>query len=137
MVRNFRKVAGDERLHGVNDRPAYGSSEQLLPGSVHCCHYYIFLGPFYTAQTRYTKWEDSQRCRESSWRFVIVTLSMRRHIIDNSLQQMMGPEAMGVANANLTWQDEKVCRNFLCGTCPHTLFTNTVCTLLVSRSGSR
>ena len=38
----------------------------------------------------------------------------------------MGPEAMGVANANLTWQDEKVCRNFLCGTCPHTLFTNTV-----------
>ena len=46
------------------------------------------------------------------------------------MQQMMGPEAMGVANANLTWQDEKVCRNFLCGTCPHTLFTNTVSTLL-------
>ena len=41
-------------------------------------------------------------------------------------QQMMGPEAMGVANANLVWSDEKVCRNFLCGTCPHTLFTNTV-----------
>jgi hypothetical protein len=38
----------------------------------------------------------------------------------------MGPEAMGVASANLTWQDEKVCRNFLCGTCPHALFTNTV-----------
>jgi hypothetical protein len=38
----------------------------------------------------------------------------------------MGPEAMGVANANLHWSDEKVCRNFLCGTCPHTLFTNTV-----------
>jgi len=37
----------------------------------------------------------------------------------------MGPEAMGVANANLVWSDEKVCRNFLCGTCPHTLFTNT------------
>jgi len=37
----------------------------------------------------------------------------------------MGPEAMGVANANLTWSDEKVCRNFLCGTCPHALFTNT------------
>ena len=44
----------------------------------------------------------------------------------NSLQQMMGPEAMGVANANLVWSDEKVCRNFLCGTCPHALFTNTV-----------
>lgn len=42
------------------------------------------------------------------------------------LQQMMGPEAMGVANANLVWSDDKVCRNFLCGTCPHTLFTNTV-----------
>lgn len=41
-------------------------------------------------------------------------------------QQMMGPEAMGVANANLVWSDDKVCRNFLCGTCPHTLFTNTV-----------
>lgn len=41
---------------------------------------------------------------------------------------MMGPEAMGVANANLVWSDDKVCRNFLCGTCPHALFTNTVCT---------
>ncbi|KIM87211.1 hypothetical protein PILCRDRAFT_815687 [Piloderma croceum F 1598] len=41
------------------------------------------------------------------------------------LEQMMGPEAMGVANANLVWSDEKVCRNFLCGTCPHALFTNT------------
>ncbi|KAF8911981.1 putative U1 snRNP protein [Gymnopilus junonius] len=41
------------------------------------------------------------------------------------LEQMMGPEAMGVANANLQWFDEKVCKNFLCGTCPHALFTNT------------
>jgi len=32
---------------------------------------------------------------------------------------------MGVANANLHWSDDKVCRNFLCGTCPHALFTNT------------
>lgn len=46
------------------------------------------------------------------------------------IQQMMGPEAMGVANANLVWSDEKVCRNFLCGTCPHTLFTNTVGTYI-------
>lgn len=44
-------------------------------------------------------------------------------------QQMMGPEAMGVANANLVWSDDKVCRNFLCGTCPHALFTNTVSSL--------
>ncbi|KAJ7698971.1 small nuclear ribonucleoprotein [Mycena rosella] len=41
------------------------------------------------------------------------------------LEQRMGPEATGVANANLVWNDEKVCRNFLCGTCPHALFTNT------------
>lgn len=41
-------------------------------------------------------------------------------------QQMMGPEAMGVANQNLVWSDDKVCRNFLCGVCPHALFTNTV-----------
>lgn len=38
----------------------------------------------------------------------------------------MGPEAMGVTNQNLVWSDDKVCRNFLCGTCPHALFTNTV-----------
>jgi hypothetical protein len=41
------------------------------------------------------------------------------------LEQMMGPEAMGAVNANLVWTDDKVCRNFLCGTCPHALFTNT------------
>ncbi|KAG8822318.1 splicing factor [Serendipita sp. 401] len=38
---------------------------------------------------------------------------------------MMGPEAMGITNTHLEWHDDKVCRNFLCGTCPHTLFTNT------------
>ncbi|KAH9071158.1 small nuclear ribonucleoprotein [Lactarius deliciosus] len=43
----------------------------------------------------------------------------------DATQQMMGPEAMGIATVNLVWSDEKVCRNFLCGTCPHTLFTNT------------
>ncbi|KAH8116814.1 hypothetical protein DFH11DRAFT_1577664 [Phellopilus nigrolimitatus] len=47
---------------------------------------------------------------------------MQRKLLE---EQMMGPEAMGVANANLSWTDEKVCRNFLCGTCPHILFTNT------------
>ncbi|CCA73169.1 probable U1 snRNP protein [Serendipita indica DSM 11827] len=41
------------------------------------------------------------------------------------LEQMMGPEAMGITNTHLEWYDDKVCRNFLCGTCPHTLFTNT------------
>jgi len=41
------------------------------------------------------------------------------------LEQMMGPETMGLQNANLVWSDDKVCKNFLCGTCPHSLFTNT------------
>ena len=49
-----------------------------------------------------------------------------RHRLTDGLQQMMGPEAMGTADAHLHWKDEKVCRNFLCGTCPHVLFTNTV-----------
>lgn len=42
------------------------------------------------------------------------------------LQQMMGPEAMGIQPLNLDWWNEKVCRNFLFGTCLHTLFGNTV-----------
>jgi hypothetical protein len=46
----------------------------------------------------------------------------------------MGPEAMGVANADLVWNDDKVCRNFLCGTCPHALFTNTVGTVVLASS---
>ncbi|KZV89842.1 LUC7-domain-containing protein [Exidia glandulosa HHB12029] len=41
------------------------------------------------------------------------------------LEQMMGPEAMGLAVANFGWEDERTCRNWLCGTCPHILFTNT------------
>lgn len=51
---------------------------------------------------------------------------MKELSIISCIQQMMGPEAMGVADANLHWSSEKVCRNFLCGTCPHILFTNTV-----------
>jgi len=38
---------------------------------------------------------------------------------------MMGPEAMGLTVVNFGWEDERACRNFLCGTCPHILFTNT------------
>lgn len=33
---------------------------------------------------------------------------------------------MGIPTANLHFTDPKVCRNFLCGTCPHDLFANTV-----------
>jgi hypothetical protein len=39
---------------------------------------------------------------------------------------MMGPEAMGTQVINHDWWSEKVCRNFLFGTCPHVLFGNTV-----------
>lgn len=41
------------------------------------------------------------------------------------LTKLMGPEAMGAPSANLHFTDPKVCRNFLCGTCPHDLFANT------------
>ncbi|ODN72764.1 hypothetical protein L202_08199 [Cryptococcus amylolentus CBS 6039] len=41
------------------------------------------------------------------------------------LEQMMGPEAMGIQPLNLDWWNEKVCRNFLFGTCLHSLFGNT------------
>ncbi|SJX62865.1 related to LUC7-essential protein associated with the U1 snRNP complex [Sporisorium reilianum f. sp. reilianum] len=41
------------------------------------------------------------------------------------LEKLMGPEAMGAPAANLHFTDVKVCRNFLCGTCPHDLFANT------------
>lgn len=43
-----------------------------------------------------------------------------------SSQQMMGAEAMGITTTQLSITDEKVCKNFLCGTCPHVVFTNTV-----------
>jgi hypothetical protein len=45
------------------------------------------------------------------------------------LQQMMGPEAMGVQPINVDWWDPKVCKNFICGTCPHDIFGNTVSTV--------
>ena len=32
---------------------------------------------------------------------------------------------MGTADADLRFTDAKVCRNYLCGTCPHDLFSNT------------
>ncbi|WVF71173.1 hypothetical protein IAT40_005971 [Kwoniella sp. CBS 6097] len=41
------------------------------------------------------------------------------------LEQMMGPEAMGIQPVNVDWWSERVCRNFLFGTCPHVLFGNT------------
>ncbi|PWN54348.1 LUC7-domain-containing protein, partial [Violaceomyces palustris] len=41
------------------------------------------------------------------------------------LEKLMGPEAMGTAKSDMHFTDPKVCRNFLCGTCPHDLFSNT------------
>lgn len=47
------------------------------------------------------------------------------------LRGSMGAEAMGVVPVDTTFSDAKVCKNYLCGTCPHDLFTNTVsCSLL-------
>lgn len=34
--------------------------------------------------------------------------------------------AMGLTTQQLHFTDEKVCKNFLCGVCPHDLFSNTV-----------
>ena len=42
----------------------------------------------------------------------------------------MGAEAMGHVVVKLDWWNEKVCRNFLFGTCPHLIFGNTVSTPL-------
>ncbi|KAL1411380.1 splicing factor [Vanrija albida] len=41
------------------------------------------------------------------------------------LEQMMGPEAMGFQPPNLDWWNEKVCRDYLFGTCLHDTFSNT------------
>ena len=54
------------------------------------------------------------------------TPSLASLTIRSSLQQMMGPEAMGITQVNVDWWDPRVCRNFLCGTCPHEIFGNTV-----------
>ncbi|EGF99112.1 uncharacterized protein MELLADRAFT_45811, partial [Melampsora larici-populina 98AG31] len=37
----------------------------------------------------------------------------------------MGAEAMGIIQVDLKFTDLKVCRSYLCGACPHDLFTNT------------
>ncbi|KAI9006949.1 LUC7-domain-containing protein [Hyaloraphidium curvatum] len=41
------------------------------------------------------------------------------------LEELMGAEALGRVPENLTFEDPKVCRDFLCGLCPHDLFVNT------------
>lgn len=38
----------------------------------------------------------------------------------------MGAESMGLIRVKLHFTDDKVCKNYLCGTCPHIVFTNTV-----------
>lgn len=41
------------------------------------------------------------------------------------LEKLMGPEAMGASTQQIHFTDDKACKNFLCGTCPHDLFSNT------------
>lgn len=45
----------------------------------------------------------------------------------------MGAEAMGIIQADISLWDLKACRPFICGICPHDLFTNTVSSLHVAR----
>ncbi|GBB99176.1 hypothetical protein RclHR1_03440009 [Rhizophagus clarus] len=42
-----------------------------------------------------------------------------------ALEALMGAEALGGVPDHMKYDDEKVCRNYLCGLCPHDLFTNT------------
>ncbi|KAJ9479156.1 Spliceosomal protein DIB1, partial [Pseudozyma hubeiensis] len=53
------------------------------------------------------------------------TMGRKAEVQRMLLTKLMGPEAMGAPSANLHFTDPKVCRNFLCGTCPHDLFANT------------
>ncbi|KAJ3028355.1 splicing factor, partial [Rhizophlyctis rosea] len=41
------------------------------------------------------------------------------------LEQLMGKEALGGTPDTIHFTDPNVCKNFLCGLCPHDLFTNT------------
>ncbi|KAI8851048.1 hypothetical protein BC829DRAFT_368751 [Chytridium lagenaria] len=41
------------------------------------------------------------------------------------LEQLMGKEALGGIPDNVNFRDPEVCRDYLCGLCPHDLFTNT------------
>ncbi|KAL8293088.1 hypothetical protein RQP46_000782 [Phenoliferia psychrophenolica] len=41
------------------------------------------------------------------------------------LEQLMGAEAMGIIQTDISMWDPKVCRPFISGICPHDLFTNT------------
>ncbi|KAJ3045561.1 splicing factor [Rhizophlyctis rosea] len=41
------------------------------------------------------------------------------------LEALMGKEALGGIPDNIKYTDAKVCKSYLCGLCPHDLFTNT------------
>ncbi|KAJ3168637.1 splicing factor [Geranomyces variabilis] len=41
------------------------------------------------------------------------------------LEELMGKEALGGTPDNMKFTDPQACRNYLCGLCPHDLFTNT------------
>ncbi|GAA5940992.1 Luc7p [Sporobolomyces koalae] len=41
------------------------------------------------------------------------------------LEQLMGPEALGIVQSDVSLYDPKLCHPFVAGICPHDLFTNT------------
>lgn len=49
----------------------------------------------------------------------------------------MGAESMGIVTVQLSLTDDKVCKNYLCGTCPHVVFQNTVRPVCSSASPAR
>ena len=61
-----------------------------------------------------------------TWTHVSLVSHLVVAAVNYCRQQMMGAEAMGIVTVNLHFTDEKVCKNYLCGTCPHIVFTNTV-----------
>ncbi|KAK4053007.1 splicing factor [Microbotryomycetes sp. JL201] len=52
-------------------------------------------------------------------------LKSLREVQRKLLEQLMGAEAMGIVEHDLSLWDPKVCRAFVAGVCPHDLFTNT------------
>ncbi|UZJ52601.1 hypothetical protein CBS101457_001921 [Exobasidium rhododendri] len=67
------------------------------------------------------KWCNRHSTRPES----LAAMGRKAEVQRVNLEKLMGPEAMGLTTQQLHFTDDKVCRNFLCGTCPHDLFSNT------------
>ena len=77
--------------------------------------------------------EMQRKLLEVSQRSTLSTADYPGHFARADEQQMMGPEAMGLTIVNYNWYDDKVCKNFLFGTCPHIVFSNTVSSIIAWR----